>query len=274
MSNWLIVVIAAILQGVTEFLPVSSSGHLALLSGIFKLNADVGTAFSIILHAGSLLAITVYYFKTLLGFFKRDQLHLLKMVIIGSIPAGIIGILLKKTGLIEIFFGDMLSVAMGLLITASILRLTTKEKLRAKGECELKEISLRQAITIGLAQAAAIIPGISRSGTTIAASILSGVKFEAAAAFSFLLAIPAIGGAALLEIVDLTQKGFEIGDLSITQLVTGFIISSLASFFALKLLVNLIKKRKLAWFSWYLFFIGSAVMLWQIIKLSKGGSGI
>ena len=120
---------------------------------------------SIVLHGGSLLAIAVFYFKTLLGFLKKDQLHLLTMVVIATIPAAVAGLLLKKSGLIDLLFGDMLSLAMGFLITASVLRLTGKEKLRAKSETDLKEISLRQAITVGLAQAVAIIPGISRSGS-------------------------------------------------------------------------------------------------------------
>ena len=167
MSTWLIIIILAVLQGVAEFLPISSSGHLALLGNLCGVPTDEGAALSIVLHAGSLLAIIAFYFKTLTGFFKKDQLHLLGMVILGSIPAGIAGIALKKTGMIEMFFGDMLSVAMGFLITASILRLTGKEKLRAKCDTDLNQITVTQALKIGVVQALAIIPGISRSGSTI-----------------------------------------------------------------------------------------------------------
>lgn len=270
MNNWLLLSILAVLQGVAEFLPVSSSGHLALLCKLCSLPQEDGTAFSIVLHAGSLLAIITFYFRTILGFIKKDQRHLLLMIIVASIPAGVVGIWLKKSGMMELLFGDMLSLAMGFLITASLLRLTGKKKLRAKTETDLKDITLKQAATVGFAQAFAIIPGISRSGSTIACGILSGIKFEAAATFSFLLALPAIAGATLLEVIDLCKNGFQIGRFSAVQLSAAFIISALASFASLCLLVKLIRMRKLSWFSWYLFAIGASVMIWQILSLSKG----
>ncbi|MBE6377291.1 MAG: undecaprenyl-diphosphate phosphatase [Lentisphaerae bacterium] len=270
MNIWLIVFILAALQGVTEFLPVSSSGHLALLSNISGLPEESGAAMSIVLHGGSLLAIAVFYFKTLLGFLKKDQLHLLTMVVIATIPAAVAGLLLKKSGLIDLLFGDMLSLAMGFLITASVLRLTGKEKLRAKSETDLKEISLRQAITVGLAQAVAIIPGISRSGSTIAAGILSGIKFEAAATFSFLLALPVIAGALLLEMLDMFKTGFQIAPFTLPQLITAFAVSAFCSFASLILLVKIIRKKKLSFFSWYLFLLGAGIMIWQIISINKG----
>ena len=270
MNIWLTIVILAILQGIAEFLPISSSGHLALLSKLCNLPKDEGAAFSIVLHAGSLLAIVAYYFKTLIGFFKKDQLHLLGMVIIGSIPAAAVGIFLKKSGLIEQMFGDMTSIAMGFLITASILRLSGKEKLRAKSDTDLKDITVRQALTVGCSQAFAILPGISRSGTTIATGILSGIKFEAAAAFSFLLALPAIAGAALLEIIDLAGNDFQLGQFNAAQLAAAFLISAAASFASLVVFVRIVRKQKLAWFSWYMFLLGASVLVWQMLALSKG----
>jgi undecaprenyl-diphosphatase len=262
--------ILAVLQGVAEFLPISSSGHLALLGNLCCVPTKEGAALSIVLHAGSLLAIVAFYFKTLLGFLKKDQLRLLGMVILGSIPAGVVGIVMKKSGIIEMFFDDMLSVAMGFLITASILRLTGKEKLRKKSDTDLKDITLMQSLKIGFTQALAIIPGISRSGSTIAAGYLAGVKFEAAATFSFLLALPAIAGAVLLEVIDLSKNGFQLGDFSALQLSIAFLLSALTSFASLYLLVKLVRQQKLKYFSWYMFFIGAAVMIWQILSISKG----
>ena len=122
---------------------------------------------------------------------------------------------------------------------------------------------MRQALTVGFAQMLAIIPGISRSGSTIAAGILSGVKFEAAATFSFLLALPAIAGASLLEIA--TQHQSSGNEIPFWILAIGFLVSALTSFAALGLLVKIIKKRKLSWFSWYLFLLGAGIMVWQII---------
>ncbi len=268
MSVLLSITVLAIIQGLTEFLPVSSSGHLAILSRISGFSADEGLSVGIILHAGSLVAIVAFYFKTLLGFLRRDQLHLLGMVIVGSIPAAFAGILLKKSGIAEKLFGDMLSISLGFLITASLLRLTGKIKFTSEASTELKDISLRQALSVGFAQMFAIIPGISRSGSTIAAGILSGIKFEAAAAFSFLLALPAIAGATLLEIIPAIRGGFDSENIPLSALAVGFAVSMLTSFAALTLLIRIIRKGRLAWFSWYLFLLGAGIMVWQIISMN------
>ena len=270
MNSWLIITVMSILQGLTEFLPISSSGHLALLSRLFGLPQETGSSLSIVLHAGSLLAIVIFYFKTLIGFFRKEQFHLLLMVIAGSVPAGIVGIAMKKSGLIDLLFGDMLSLAMGFLITASLLRLTGKEKLRSSRNTELNDITLPQALTVGAVQAVAIIPGISRSGSTIAAGILSGIKFEAAAAFSFLLALPAIFGASLLEFVELAKDGFDLAGFTVVQLAAAFLISAAVSIASLTLLIGIIRRQKLSWFSWYLFLIGASIIVWQIIANAEG----
>ncbi len=268
MSVLLSIILLAIIQGLTEFLPVSSSGHLALFSELFGFSPENGLSTGIILHAGSLVAIIAFYSKTLLGFLHRDQRHLLGMVIIGSIPAAVAGLMLKSSGIAEMLFGDMLSIALGFLITASLLRLTGKAKLTANATTELNNITLRQTLFVGFAQMLAIIPGISRSGSTIAAGILSGVKFEAAATFSFLLALPAIAGASLLEIIPLIKNGMSGSTVSAGCLVTGFIVSMLTSFAALSLLVRIIRKGRLAWFSWYLFLLGAGIMIWQIVSIN------
>lgn len=270
MSEATTVILLAVIQGLTEFLPVSSSGHLAVLSALCGLKSDTGLSLGIVLHAGSLLAIAAFYFRLLLGFFRKDQRHLLGMVIVGSIPAGVAGILLKKSGLIDAMFGDMMSVALGFLITASLLRLTGKAKLTADSRTEVRDISLRQALTAGAAQMFAIVPGISRSGSTIAAGILSGMKREAAAAFSFLLALPAIAGASLLEMIELAKNGFDMGSFSLGHLGLGFAVSALVSFAALSLLIRLIRGGKLAYFAWYLFLLGAGIMVWQIVGMMRG----
>ena len=271
MSIWITVVILAVLQGVTEFLPVSSSGHLAVLSAVFGLNSDEGTAFSIVLHGGSLVAIVAFYFKTLLSLFKRDRWRIIGLVIVGTIPAGVAGVLLKVTGFDEIMFGDLLSIGMAFLVTASLLRLTGKEKMVKNAVTPLENISLKQALIVGCSQMVAVTPGISRSGTTIAVGTFAGLSFEAAATFSFLLAIPVIGGATLLELLSLIKDGGIAGRLSMMQLGAGFVISAVTSFAALTLLVAIVKKRKLSNFSWYLFLLGITVIGWQMLKLQGRG---
>lgn len=271
MYSWIVIILLAIFQGTAEFLPISSSGHLAIFNDLFKISSEDGELLTIVLHAGSLLAIVVYYCKTLLGFLKKTQFHLLKMLVLASLPVVIIGYIVKKSGLNHLLFGDMLSVAMGFLITASILRLTGKRKLRADNETELNDISVKQALATGFAQALALIPGISRSGSTISAGYLSGIKFEAAATFSFLLTLPAIAGASVLEIISSGENIFDTGKFTVLQLATAFIISTVVSYFALKFLLKIIKKGKFEYFSWYLFFLGAAIMVWQIIQLNNIG---
>ena len=253
-------VLLAVIQGVTEFLPVSSSGHLVLFGAISGFTGEENVSLGILLHAGSLFAIVAFYFQTLVGFFKRDQLKLLLMVLAGSVPAGIAGVAIKLTGADERLFGNPVAVALAFWVTATLLRMTNKPKLAAEIEpVELKKISLKQALTVGAVQAFAILPGVSRSGSTIAAGVLCGIKREDAATFSFLLATPAICGAILLEMVKAYREGVSVqGEWS--ALLLAVIVSAAVSYISLKLLVNIVKRGKLIWFSWYLYVAGAVVM--------------
>ena len=264
MSLWFSVILLAVLQGLTEFLPVSSSGHLAVLSAFFGFKGEESATLGIMLHFGSLLAIVVFYFQLLIGFFRRDQWHLLGMVILGSIPAGVIGILIKHFHLDSRLFGDLAIIAFGFLITGALLRLSGKKKLleRSAPPTQIKEITWKQSLVVGAVQSAAILPGISRSGSTIVAGLLAGIEREAAAAFSFLLALPAIFGATLLETADLLKgKAESAMTVSGLQLAVAVTVSALTSFIALQFLVKLVKKGKLCAFSWYVFFLGLLLII-------------
>ena len=254
-------ILLAVLQGITEFLPVSSSGHLVLFGAIAGFTGEENVSLGILLHAGSLFAIVAFYFQVLVGFFKRDQLKLLLMVIAGSVPAGIAGVAIKLSGLDDTLFGNPIAVALAFWVTATLLRMTSKPKLAAKCEpVELKNISLKQALIVGFVQAFAILPGISRSGSTIASGVLCGIKREDAATFSFLLATPAICGAILLEILKAYKGAITVqGDW--VALAAAVVVSAAVSYISLKFLVNIVKRGKLVWFSWYLYFAGAAVML-------------
>ncbi len=278
MSIWIVIVLAVV-QGIAEFLPISSSGHLAVLGALFGIEEEANETLAIMLHAGSLLAILIFYWKTLLGFLSPKQWHLAWMVILATIPAGVAGVAIKLCGIS--IFDNLMAVGLLFLITATLLRLSEKPKLiarlrKADGEPEaeptaLERITLRQALTVGLSQMVAILPGLSRSGTTITAGILSGVNREAAGTFSFLLAIPAIGGAALLTLRKLLS-GDAVSKLAATnfQVAVGFVISAVVSYGALWLLTGLIRRGRLSWFSWYLYTLGVAVILWQIALAVKG----
>ena len=271
MLHWFELVLMAIVQGVTEFLPVSSSGHLTVLGHLFGLDADKSLSVSIFLHAGSLLAIIVFYFKLLLGFLKKEQFHLLLMIFCASIPAAVAGVTFKAAGGGETLLGSPVVTGMAFLVTGMLLRLTGKPKLLPPEEetVALKEITFRQAVTIGLVQMVALLPGISRSGSTISAALFCGVKREDAAAFSFLLAIPAVAGATCFEVVELLrQTSSGNADVSLPQIIAAVVLSFLVSLGALHLMVNVVKKSRLSAFSWYLFILGAGVLIWQFLLLN------
>ena len=273
MSDYLDVTLMGIIQGVTEFLPISSSGHLALLSALFGFGGREGLSLTVVLHAGSLAAIIAVYFRELCKFFKPGFLHLLGMLIVATIPAGVVGVIVHKLEWDEQYFGNMLFVGSGFLITGAVLRLTGRPKLIARSESAegtpLEKITFRQALTVGFAQMFAIAPGISRSGSTISAGVLCGIRREAAATFSFLMAIPVIGGAVLVKLLGADLDGGDMGGMGLGPLVLGFVVSTAVSFAALTCLLKLIRRGKLRYFSWYMLALGAAVTLWQMFEIMK-----
>ncbi len=267
--DFLYVLILAVVQGIAEFLPISSSGHLSVLGTLFHFNPEENLALGIVLHAGTLVAIIVFYFRELLRFLHPERFRLALMVILGSVPAGVIGITLKKCGLDEAIFSNLILVGCGFLVTATLLWWSERRRRHRSGEenaTPIEKITPRQAVLIGLAQAVAILPGISRSGSTISAGLFTGVRSAACAEFSFLLAIPAIGGAALLELLDLFRDGMPLEGMAPWQLGAGFCVSAVVGYGALALLVKMLNRGRLALFSWYLYAVGVGVLLWQLGK--------
>ena len=206
MTPFALLLLLAVIQGLTEYLPVSSSGHLVLgrllIPGGESLPADASV--EVMLHLGTLAAVILYYrreIKEILlglvghGSAPRKQRHLALGIFVASIPAGLVGVLLKDQ--IEQTFSGLLVASSCLIITGLILWSARKQ---ARGQLDLLSIGVRVALLIGCAQAFAILPGISRSGATIICGLWLGLSIEAAAAFSFLISIPAIGGAALLKL--------------------------------------------------------------------------
>ena len=258
------VIFLAILQGITEFLPVSSSGHLAVCQNILGIRDEASVLLAVILHAGTLLAIIIYYFKELAALLMKKNHKVILLIIIGTIPAGIIGILIKKAGLADKIFSNMLLPGIGLFVTASLLRWGMPKN---EGNKEIGDLSLMQALTIGLFQAFAIFPGISRSGSTIVGSVSQKLRRSEAATFSFLLAIPVIGGAAFIEIISYIKEPYSIGiQFPLSTLILGFFISAVVGFFALKILLRSLKKGSLNAYAYYCFTLGSIIIIWQIIE--------
>lgn len=254
------ILIMAIVQGIAEFLPVSSSGHLAVLGDFFGLKDTAQT--SIFLHGGTLVAITIFYFKQLIKMTKWQSRHTVLLLIMGSIPAGIIGGSLTLLGLVEFLSDDLGVPAIGFIITGFILLYGMKSR---DNDISLNEMPMKTALLVGAAQGLAILPGISRSGSTIAAGLKCGIKKEDCAEFSFLLAIPAIAGAVLLEIISLFRHSNVHGaGRHYINLGIGFAVSAVIGYISLFLLVRMLRSGKLKIFAWYLFAIGAALLIWRI----------
>lgn len=234
-----------IIQGLTEFLPVSSSGHLVILQSIIPSFSQPGVLFDVILHAGTLLAVLVYFVKDILAM----KLKYLVLIIIGTIPAALFGYFFQD--FLESLFSSVKVVGVALIAT-SIMNFYTD---KIKGVKE--KISLYDAFTIGTAQALAIIPGISRSGSTIFAGSTLGIKKTQAAKFSFLLSVPAVFGANLLQFAEYGRS--EV--LKIDLYFFGFLGAFVAGLVAINLVFKLLKRGNFKIFAYYCLILGVVALL-------------
>lgn len=261
-----------LIQGITEFLPISSSGHLVLGQHFLGIQDDGGITFEIVVHFGTLVSIVLYYRKDVLALImsavelvmkpsvflnpadmSKEQL-LVGYILVSMIPALLVGILLKST--IESVFESPMWVSAMLLVTGIILLSTTFAKKSTN------TIGIKHVYGMGFAQAVAILPGISRSGSTIAVGQLLGLSREECARFSFLMVILVIAGAMILEIAELGTVGVSV---DVTALVVGFFTSAISGYFALTFLIHVIKKFGIQWFSAYCFALGS-ISLWYFLS--------
>lgn len=270
-------VLLGILQGITEFLPVSSSGHLVMMKNIFGLK-EPDLFFDTMVHAGTLMAVLVVFRKDLLkligsfftlipriispnqlkdSFANDTEARLIGFIVLAVIPAGLAGFFLKD--LFELLFSSVLAVGISFVVTGTLLLLT---KFIPQPQKTLKKMTIGDSLIIGLAQALAITPGISRSGATISAALFLGIDREPAGRFSFLIFIPAILGALLLnfelpEEQSLSYLG-NIGAAAITAGLTGY--------FALRILLRFVKQGRLYMFAPYLYVVGLAAVLFTFFK--------
>lgn len=255
------ILILAVVQGVAEFLPISSSGHLVIFGDL--LNRAFGTISSdavkmqinVVLHFGTLFSIVVVYWRELFSVLKKPKL--LIAVILGTIPAGVIGVAFHD--FFEAAFATPLVAGLCLFVTATFLLLGQRLELNL---IDLEQIPARHALAIGFFQAIAILPGVSRSGSTIAGGLMIGLTRPAATTFSFLLAVPVIGGAALLEGMKLFKNSEAV--LPFPTLAFGACVSFAVGVASLRLLIRIVTQRKLHWFAYYCLFLGAAVTTWQL----------
>lgn len=236
-------ILLGLVQGLTEFFPVSSSGHLVLVHDLFGIEASM--FFDIMLHVGTLIAVFAVFYKDILGLFK-PPFNKLALLALASVPAALVGFLLSDK--IEGLFQSGKLLPFFFLITAALL--LTAELVAKRRKTLPQPLGPGRTLIMGCAQACALIPGISRSGSTIAAGILSGAEKEKVARFSFLMSIPVILGSALMEGVGLINT--EVADINVISLLAGMAAAAISGFFAIKLMLKLIGKNNYKWFAVYL----------------------
>jgi undecaprenyl-diphosphatase len=262
--DWFQALILGLVQGLTEYLPVSSSGHLAIGAYLFGINGEDDLAFTIAVHVATVLSTLVVLWKEVAWIFKglfkwrmNDETRYFINILISMIPVGIVGLFFKDK--VEQVFGSGLAIVGAmLLLTALLLAFSYYARPRQK-----EKISMRDAFIIGLAQAAAVMPGLSRSGSTIATGLLLGNNKATLAQFSFLMVIPPILGEALLDVVKAARDGAAaaVGGISLTSLAVGFIAAFLAGCFACKWMINIVKKGKLIYFAIYCAVVGAVTLI-------------
>ena len=267
-------IIIGLVQGLTEFLPVSSSAHLIFVQQALGLT-DVPLAFDVLLHAGTLVAVFIYFYNDIIqmikGFFlslidlkegefmseiKRDPYKKLAwLTIIATIPIGVVGLLFNDV--VEELFGGLTVPAFLLLITGCLLYFSQRMN---SGKINVQNISTKEALVMGCGQALAILPGLSRSGTTIASGLFVGLDKEFAAKFSFILSIPAILGAAVVQLKDLSGANIEL-----SAYVAGFIVAVISGYIAISFLLKLVRERSLDIFAFYCWIVGIVILVGSLI---------
>ena len=265
--SWFEALVLGLVQGLTEYLPVSSSGHLAIGSALFGIEGEENLAFTIVVHVATVLSTLVVLWKEiewiLRGMFKMKmnaETRYAINIVVSMIPIGIVGVFFKDE--VEIIFGSgLLIVGCMLMLTALLLTFSYYAKPRQK-----KDISIRDAFIIGLSQACAVLPGLSRSGTTIATGLLLGNDKARMAQFSFLMVIPPILGEALLDVMKMMKGENIAGDIPTLSLVVGFVAAFVSGCVACKWMINIVKKGKLIYFAVYCAVVGLVTVVCTLMK--------
>lgn len=280
-------ILLGIVQGITEFLPVSSSGHLAILQNIFHVETNGSMLFDIMLHVGTLVAVFIVYHKDIWKMIQEalfmaadicsnfktfclNKIHktslrykrivcnsyrkFVVLILVSTVPTGIMGVLGKD--LIEGASNTLLIPGICLLITGVLLLMADLAK---EGRALPKDVSYKKGLIIGTAQGFATLPGLSRSGTTIAACVLCGLDRKFAVKYSFILSIPAILGAAVLEIKDVIEEPIAAGEIGIYAV--GAVFSAVVGYICIKTMLLVVRNKKFKYFSWYCFAVGAIAIV-------------
>ncbi len=285
-------IILGIIQGIAEFLPISSSGHLAIFKALFGLK-DVGIAYDILLHLGTLVAVFIVYWSDIwklikegvgividvcrnigrffgnkLGGRNSEYIHIVStayrkfvmLIIVSTIPTGIIGVIFSK--IFNMDNPSLLIPGISLFITG--LMLYVVDDLPA-GKKTPKETSYKNAAVLGIAQGIATLPGISRSGTTLTVGVLCGFDRKFAVKYSFIMSIPAVLGACVLDLKDLFEPGNTISNTQLVYYAVGAVVAGFVGYVCIKTLLMLFKNRKMKYFSYYCFLMGIVAIIANFI---------
>ena len=262
--EWFEALILGVIQGLTEYLPVSSSGHLAIGANLFGLSGEENLTFTVAVHVATVLSTCVILWKEIVWLFTdlfkfkwNEGTKYIVNILISMIPVAIVGFFFKDK-VEEIFGSGLLVVGICLMITATLLAFSYWAKPRQR-----EHISPWHAFVIGIAQALAVLPGLSRSGSTIATGLLLGNKKERLAQFSFLMVIPPILGEALLDVKDMAEMGVSqaMAGISPLALAVGFLAAFVCGCLACKWMINIVKRGKLIWFALYCAVVGLATIV-------------
>lgn len=265
------VIILGIVEGITEWLPISSTGHMILVDEFIKLSASEAfkEMFFVVIQLGAILAVITIYFKKLWpftskekGFIKKDTIDLWIKVLVAVIPAAIIGILFEDD--IDRIFYNSTVIAIALIVYGILFIIIEKIKKGKEGKIQdFKSLTYKTALLIGVFQVLALIPGTSRSGATILGAMLLGTSRFIAAEFSFFLAIPVMFGASFLKIL---KFGLTFTSSELIILITGMIVAYVVSILAIKFLIGYIKKKDFTAFGYYRIILGILVLIYFVAK--------
>ncbi|MFW5760563.1 MAG: undecaprenyl-diphosphate phosphatase [Cyclobacteriaceae bacterium] len=258
-------ILLGIIQGLTEFLPISSSGHIELTRGILQTEFSDNLLFSIVVHGATALSTVVVFRKDIIEIIREifkfqwnEHTRFAAQIVISIIPVAIIGLLFEDQ-VEAVFTGRIGFVGLMLLITGLLLSFTSFKKSMDQ------EITFKKALIIGIAQSIAIMPGISRSGATIATALLLGVRKEDATRFSFLMVLVPILGATFLKVLDFVENPAIAASTSAITLITGFVVAFLVGLAACTWMIKIVKRGKLIYFAIYCFIAGTIAIIYAAL---------
>lgn len=269
-------IILGLVQGLAEFLPISSSGHLALLQHFFGVNGDSVLLFTVLLHVGTLVSVFICYWSDIVGLARElvftvvdivkgrgprissnPERKLLFLILVATIPTGIIGIVFKDA--FESLYTNIIAIGCGLIFTGIILKVADK---MGNGKKQEMRTNYRNAIFTGIMQGIAIAPGISRSGSTLFGSLFTGLERSFVVRFAFLISIPSILGSLVLELPDAVKAG--TAGMAMGPIIVGMIVAAVSGFVAIKWMIRIVTSKRLSGFSYYVWALGAFVIIWGL----------